>query len=521
MNDMGLVNWLKNRLSPVKRDTQRWQELSESIEEFWGAQFDAEYLKTLDLRSIYTADDAGQLRMIAELGEYYELDLPYENRPIVVSMRRLELHQKETDVPVRMMMQRLGVSGVEWLPLYALNGDVYGTKFYTDKQLEAIGITTPGESSFDVSRLDGSWSVKAGGIVKLKKTGTYLTSRARLGVNLLEIVNPDIIPVLKERVAKAKPLHIFFDGMQYWIYLETTVTTSTKYSLYLQKSFNQVYPGNNRMDGSWKIGTNIVNQHYHMNGQWKLDGKNKLGAYLTTGIVHRTLVERKISASGLLTKTLTRPDTYMSPCLGESLLKLDGLWSVGGNRILTLSGQRHMNKVISIAVEAGIHTGTISSSELQYPANPSRLAKVIQLDSRRKLNGAWGIGDATEINTLRVNGGWRLKRTGISTESAGSFIQKQGEISAFTNKLGAAYARLGEGILKLDGAWSVGAYGRLNGGWKLRPGRRLQAPHLSETKWSLDGSWPLSCGGRKLNSSWKLGATTGPSCDAIRIIRKV
>ena len=322
---MGLVNWLKNRLSPVKRDAQRWQELSEAIEEFWVSRFDSEYQKTLDLRSIYTADDAGQIRMIAELGEYYELDVPAENRATVVSMRRPELYQKETDVPVRMMMQRMGISGVEWLPLYGLAGDLYGTKFYTEKQLAAIGVDTPGESSFEVSRLDGTWHLGSGSSpVKLKKAGTYLTSRARLGVNLLDFKDTSIIPKLVEKIRKVKPLHIVFDGMQYWIYFDAGVKVSTNYALYMMKSFSQTYPGNNRVDGSWKIGTDIINPHYHLTGQWKLNGKNKLGAYLTSGVVHRTLAERKISASGVMTKTVTRPDVYLNARLGESLLKLDG-----------------------------------------------------------------------------------------------------------------------------------------------------------------------------------------------------
>jgi hypothetical protein len=414
-----MLNWLIKRLSPVKRDTPRWCDLAASLEEFWDEQFTPSFENTANLRSIYTADEAGQLRKISEFGTYYEQDMPAENRPVYFGMRKLEMLQKDTDAPVRMMMQRMGLSDVEWLPLYALSDDLYGARFYTEKDLVTLGITSPGQDSPDVRRLDGSWKVGTVTPIVLKRAGSYLTSRARLGVNLTDFTNTSIIPLLKERIRRIKPLHIVFDGMRYWIYFDITVKASTSYSLYLLKSFNQTYPGNTRVDGSWKIGTDIVHPHKQLTGQWKLDGETRLGAYATPGTVHATLVERKISTSVDLTKTIERPDTYLTARLGESLLRLDGLWNLGGNRILTLAGRHSMVKSLEISalpVSEIVHSW---GSEILYPGSPARLVPQITLDGFRQVDGTWKLG-TTSIPAKRLNGTWKLITPGFTAFGSGA-----------------------------------------------------------------------------------------------------
>jgi len=150
-----MIDWLKKRLSPVKKDTSRWTELAEAIQEFVEANFDPSFDRLTNARSIYTAESDDQLKILVELGGYFESDMPEANRPILVSQRKMELMQKETDVPLRATIQRLGID-VEWKPLYMLPGAVYGDAFYTEDQLGALSadeclLTSRGCLSIDIS----------------------------------------------------------------------------------------------------------------------------------------------------------------------------------------------------------------------------------------------------------------------------------------------------------------------------------------------------------------------------------
>lgn len=178
-----MLNWLRNRLSPVKRDTPRWKELAEALETLWQDAFDPAFNKLANLRSIYTADKAGQLRKIEEYGGYYEQDMPEQSMPIYLSMRKLEMLQKETDIPIQSTINRLGIFGVQWIPLFALVADgEYGTKFYD-------------------------------GITEAVPDGSYLTSRGKLLVDQVFVTDIAIMPKLEQQVTELLPLHIVFDGV--------------------------------------------------------------------------------------------------------------------------------------------------------------------------------------------------------------------------------------------------------------------------------------------------------------------
>lgn len=116
-----MIDWLKKRLSPVKKDSSRWKELAEAIQEFWAENFDPDYDVLAGLRSIYTADATNQRRIVAEMGHYFEDGISDENLPVSVAMRKMELHQKETNVPLVRSMSRIGFVA-EWAPLYAQGG---------------------------------------------------------------------------------------------------------------------------------------------------------------------------------------------------------------------------------------------------------------------------------------------------------------------------------------------------------------------------------------------------------------
>lgn len=190
-----MLNWLRNRLSPVKRATPRWRELAEALEEYWSGQFDPLYESLAALRSIYTADVTGQLRKIAEYGSYYEQDMSTEARPIYFAMRKLEMLQKETDVPMMSSIQRLGITGCSWQPLYAMSNEVYGTRF--------------------LNPIRSSWEAD--------QQLLYLTSRGMLQVDFTLLNDATLLPKLEERVRKIKPLHIVYDGIFFTLGQENSV----------------------------------------------------------------------------------------------------------------------------------------------------------------------------------------------------------------------------------------------------------------------------------------------------------
>lgn len=178
-----MLNWLRQRLSPVKADTPRWYELANSLETFWDTQFSTLYDPVEGLLSIYTSSDADQVRKISEHGPYYEQDLPAESRPIYFALRKTEMLQKETDVPIRMSIQRMGVEGVEWAPLYAPRVGDYGTQFIR----EAV-----------VPNMDDY----------------YMTSRGMVKVNIT-LADDAAAAKADDLVRKLKPLHIVYDGVMF------------------------------------------------------------------------------------------------------------------------------------------------------------------------------------------------------------------------------------------------------------------------------------------------------------------
>jgi len=183
-----MIDWLKKRLSPVKRDTTRWIELSEAIQEYWATYFDPSYDRVEALRSIYTASLEDQRALVIELGGYFEYDMPDDNIPILVAQRKLELQQKETTLPLKAALRRLGFRG-SFDHLYAKPAEAYGTAFYTEAELLADSIDPE---------------------------TCILTSRSALGLTLVDtvLVDMELITLAMNRVKQIKPLHIIFEGLR-------------------------------------------------------------------------------------------------------------------------------------------------------------------------------------------------------------------------------------------------------------------------------------------------------------------
>lgn len=179
-----MTNWLVNRLRPAHAKQTRWVELAEALQEFWAELFDLQFDVLANMRSVYTADESSQLRKTEEYGWYYEQDMPAINRPIFFGMRKLEMLQKETDVPMMASIKRLGITGCWWEPLYAVASEVYGTRFLHSIDIRAAA---------------------------LDQSDLYLTSRGVLMVDYRMVNDEALLPKLEEIVRSVKPLHIIFE----------------------------------------------------------------------------------------------------------------------------------------------------------------------------------------------------------------------------------------------------------------------------------------------------------------------
>jgi len=500
-----MINWLKGRLSPIKRTTDRWTQFAQAIEQYWEENFDPELKRVADLRSIYTADNDGQKRIVAELGEYYESDLPDNNIPISIAQRKLEVLQKNTEVPLIATLRRLGIAA-EWKPLYASKGAAYGTEFYMDHDLDSSWSTDR-----DLISLDGSWSVSTYSPQRLS-IGVYLTSRGKLKINLTDINNYSALDVFRDRIGGIKPLHIVFDGFYYYLSLEFVLYIKTIAELTRTKYCNIHYPWCSlRLDGTWGIGVDA--QLFNLGSGRQLDGSWFIGEK-TNGYSEAEIRQCNIFATILTTKELNRPAAYIYPRIGEALLSLNGAWGVGLNKILVLSDAK-IKKEITICLSPKVEHQFVMTGEIDYPVSPTKLSTFIHLCPWRRLDGSWRLGVSMAEKPLN---GWTIRSDAGITSSMSSATKKSFSMG-FYRRLGRAEVRLGASWGRLlDGKWFVGAYHDLDGEWSVGDGTRLGAPTIGSHYAHVDGTWRLRTT-RSFTRDWRVG-DSHPECSMEIIINK-
>lgn len=191
-------SWLVRRLSPYKKDNARWVALATALQSFWEDNFDPEYSRLLDMRSIYTASEEDLAARIRDLGDYFTPDYPTEyDQPLTVAWRESELQRKGTEFILTSTFRRnfSGLS-VEWLPLWAPKDTAYGTSF--------------------ISRLSPTLNAET----------HFLTSRGKVFVDLVGFwqngawEKSEFSDMAKALVRKIKPLHIVFDGVLFCLLVD-------------------------------------------------------------------------------------------------------------------------------------------------------------------------------------------------------------------------------------------------------------------------------------------------------------
>lgn len=194
-----MSNWLADRLSPAKLKEPRWVELSTILEHIWEEFFDPDMSRVERLRSSYTADKADLAQKIREMGDYFSFDMPrQENLPISLGWRRLELEYKDMELIITSIFRRhFNNLPVHWLPLYASLESPYGSQFKIAPEFAPVTKNIPPDGMFLTSR--GMLGADYGYLMTMGLSKAFFLERA--------------LPLIR----RAKPLHIVFDGMLWFI----------------------------------------------------------------------------------------------------------------------------------------------------------------------------------------------------------------------------------------------------------------------------------------------------------------
>ncbi len=194
-----MKDWLIKRLTPRKKQEERWTGLAEGLQQVWEEDFDPALARLEGLRSYFGADDADLALKLREMGDYFAADMPRpEDRPIAVAWRRLELEYKDLELILYSVFRRhYSDLPVSWFPLFAPVDEPYGMRF------------TPAE---------GPWPETK----NIPPDGMFLTSRGLLGTDYGHLLSIGLskqefldkaFPLLK----RTKPLHIVYDGPLWYI----------------------------------------------------------------------------------------------------------------------------------------------------------------------------------------------------------------------------------------------------------------------------------------------------------------
>ena len=131
-----MTEWLQQRLTRVKKLSQRWLYLAQTLEKIWEEFFDPECTRLENLRSGYLMDDEDLAKKMRELGDVVVHELKNVNRPLSIAWRHLELTYKEqVDIFAITAKRVIGHTDIEMCPYFAPIDKEYGTEFVTYKDL--------------------------------------------------------------------------------------------------------------------------------------------------------------------------------------------------------------------------------------------------------------------------------------------------------------------------------------------------------------------------------------------------
>ena len=406
---------------------------------------------------------------------------------------------------------------------YKMGGTLKGLNYFFEAMSIEAEIVEPLEArqrweDAGGKKLDGSWgldgSVKLLDFYNVTRMPYLQWAEFAVILNIATLIKEEQVSLLKWIVDEVKPARSVM-LLKFIIEFALTIKLQPEHFFTLTKQICQPYPWDvNKLDGTWKLGKD--DSHLKLDGGWQLDGARKLGEIIK-GYTYKTLRYGVVSAVFGIRKCIDVSEKWQYLQLAEPMLKLDGGWKLGKNRIVVLSDTRlRKNFHVDAAPLPGMrHT---VKYDIAYPGNPEKVSALNKLQKWKRLDGSWKLGQP--YRKLQLDGTWKLGRKGITIAQETKIIKKitmavrHQKLSGY-NKLGLLDA------LRLDGTWKLKAHNKLDGTWKLNGWRKLSATRLKYKTLKLDGTWKLGIKRElKLDGSWKLDQSTGPAADMNIIIRK-
>ncbi len=198
------ANWLKERLTKAKQDSQLWSAFIGAMEDVWNETVEPVLTRISNRKSFFTMASEDMDTRIAEYGRFFVItENDKARRPMLLAQRLDEVHFKGTVRPIEQTFWReFGTIPVTWEPLYApadIEKHPYGSYFATKAEIPTA------EAQF------GEFFLTSRGLVVVNQNKLYQVygSLDKDGAvkKLLSDFDTVIAPLL--------PLHIVFDGVSF------------------------------------------------------------------------------------------------------------------------------------------------------------------------------------------------------------------------------------------------------------------------------------------------------------------
>lgn len=221
-------NWFRQRLTGVKKTAPMWGELADATQQIFTSHVEPILDRLRGVGSAFTMAPEDLERRIDELGAFFWLSdrVAREDWALALLQRQDEIHLKKTDFPlVSTIAREFAGMQVVWSPLYAPKNQQdwpYGSRFTTLELMEFEDI--PAED----------WFMTARGVIRVslpKLSETFLDGAT------IDDQSREFESIIARFVTPLIPLHIVFDGAQYFI--EYELVEGAEWALLLMTDIEQ------------------------------------------------------------------------------------------------------------------------------------------------------------------------------------------------------------------------------------------------------------------------------------------
>ncbi|WP_429169403.1 hypothetical protein [Aeromonas hydrophila] len=212
-------NWFRQRLTKAKQAAPMWGELADAVQQIFAQQVEPIIERLRGMGSAFTMSPEDLNRRIEELGPFFWLSdrVAKEDWPLALLQRQDEIHLKKTDYPlISTIAREFSGMQVDWAPLYAPKDQSkwpYGSRFTTLEMMEFEDI--PPED----------WFMTARGVIRVPLPKL---AQAFVPGDTVDEQCAEFEAILARFVTPLIPLHIVFDGAQY--YLEYTLKEAEEWA---------------------------------------------------------------------------------------------------------------------------------------------------------------------------------------------------------------------------------------------------------------------------------------------------